>query len=149
MSEANQTQKVEIRGANIALTSREVFWKSDDGTIELNRFTGNVSAKIPKDISDRTEYAVNNGIMYGRIEIVDKVFTEEPFLPESAISVKSNATIQARRMLDEIDVSVFEEMVAKTSNPKVLDAALAIEKEDQNRKPYIACIKARINELGA
>lgn len=131
-------------GLIVRLGLGEVFWKLDSGKVELNAFTGQLTARVAGEkLTELEVQFVLNGIRTGRIIVVDK---HEKVEPVNTKWLLSEYAPRARRLLDYPDEQ-FTEVANRTYSMNVLQTALEIEKENKNREGRIRILSTKILEI--
>ena len=131
-------------GVTIALGNRDVFWKTDSGSVSLNAFTGDISTKVAgRGLSDMDVMAIVNGVRSGRIMIVDKLIKGDPV---DTTLLTSEYAPGARKLLDYND-GEFREAVESNFSIKLLKTALSLEKSGANRKERIKLLGDKLLDI--
>lgn len=138
------TPEVILGGITITLGPKEVFWRTDTGSIELNAFTGELSMKVDgKKLTDMEMGYVLNGIRTGRIIVVNKPVKGKPIDTKWQLSEYAPG---ARKLLD-YDDKQFTEAVSGNYSLRLLQTALEIEREGKNRSGRIKALSMKLTEL--
>ena len=132
-------------GIAISLAGETPFWRLESGAVELNAFTGKVSAVVPKDMSDFDKMTVVAGLNYGRIAITDKVRDEKPAVRDTAKMMEPMA-IESRKILD-LKVSEIQEALQRVHSVELCETCLIIEKTEYGREGVQKLINSRLKEL--
>lgn len=133
-----------LAGKIVELGSGATIWRSNSGNIELNMFTGKVSATVPKNLTEFELGEISRGLQYGRLKIAEKMTTKEP-INTRAINMDTLHSINI--FLDEKKISAFEQNVKRTSSATFLSLCLSVEEDDRNRPEYKKIIAERLKIL--
>lgn len=112
------------------------IWRSSSASgsgIELNAFTGKVTAKIPKGMTDFYLAEISRGIKYGRLRITEE---ERQTSPVTTREGSMDTIHSVNIFLDEKKLSVFEQNVKRTASVSFLSTCLSVEEGDRNRPEY-------------
>lgn len=134
-----------VVGLAITLAEGQSFWKLESGSIELNGFTGKVSARVGNDLSDYDKLSVVVGLNRGRIVVADEVKNAKPGVRDP-FKYSDGWYIQARRFLDE-KIDAFTDIIQNLGSVRQLKACLEIERLENDRKDYLKVINKRLTEL--
>lgn len=136
-----------IRGTIVGLASNEIYWKPESGedNLELNRMKGIVSTKVPNEISDFAAMCVIRGVRSGRLIILESEVKADPVQPVTT-SVQSDEIVTARRLLDEKDTDVFEELLERQPL-RVVEACKTLEKSEGGRDKFLDIISNRLKNI--
>ena len=133
-----------VGGIIVRLGRKEVFWRLDSGKVELNAFTGALTAKVDgRKLTEAEVYSIISGLRSGRIMVVDHM---EEGKPVNTKWLTSEYAPRARILLDNKDGS-FNEAVRRTFSLPVLETALEIEKEEKNRKERVGLLTSKLADI--
>jgi len=145
-AEPAETFSADMVKPNVAIgLDTAACWRLPSGKIELNSFTGIISAPIPDGLTQDEKEVVATALNYRRIKVVDKIEKAEPATYQE--DLLSPRMIQARRITDEKDPAKFKEWVSKQFKADVLEACIAAEQEGLNRKEYITILMSKLSAL--
>jgi len=136
----------DIPKLSIKLAEGNAMWRLESGDVELNAFTGKVSARLNDKLSDYDRISVITGLNCGNIVIADKVEDVDPIIMEVK-DMLSQTHINARIMLDETKKDKFKKDMEGIRNINLLRACAEVERSEKNRKPFIEMIDKRLKEL--
>lgn len=146
MSSEDLTVK-NIRGKIVQLSPREVFFRLESGSFEINRMIGEVAKKVPQTINDFDAGCLLRGIRAGRIFLGSKELTQEPTIINQTEPL-SERHVAARRLLDITDPGEFEVAISRGYGLHVIEACLEIEKREGNRHKFVSIINNRLSKAG-
>ena len=130
----------------ITLAEGKAYWRLESGAVELNSFTGKVSARLDSSLSEYDRMAVMFGLNSGNIIIADEVKDEEPSTLDIS-NLLSPVHINARILLDEKQKDKFIKTLSTIRNVKLLTTCAEVEMSEGKRKPFIKAIDSRLKEL--
>lgn len=119
-------------------------------TIELNAFSGNVSAKIPTGMPDDFYQEIMVSLQTGTVTLVDKLDDNtQLYQRRNAYRVANDQqTIDARIFVSELSVERLQEKLKQVTSSEFLSRCIDVESMEKNRSNVITAIKQRIQEIG-
>jgi len=136
----------DIPTLSIKLAEGKAYWRLESGAVELNSFTGKVSARLDGSLSEYDRMAVMFGLNSGNIIIANEVKDEEPSTMDIS-NLLSSVHINARILLDEKHKDKFVKTLSTIRNEKLLTTCAEVEIAEGKRKAFIKAIDSRLKEL--
>ena len=137
--------KEELFGRIIKL-NKGAFWKSAGETVEVNAFTGNITATISKEITEEDYISIVKSLRIGTIVFTDKKEKAEPAAQNISDLIPTADAARAQRILDEKDIKVFNE-AAIVLPLNMLESCLKLERSGRSREGYVKILSKKISEF--
>jgi hypothetical protein len=138
----------------VGLPKGKLIWQSNDGEIQLNAFSKNVSLELkPSELKPSTLQDIQIALEYGTLILLDGKVNEED-IQINTIDIEKdfeeNSSLQeslARFILDQ-PMTEFKKFFDKTVKAEQIKFFLIVEKKHNNRKDYIEFLNTQLSTLG-
>ena len=124
----------------------ETYPESGEYLVDLNRFSGQISKRLPAKLSEGHAKSILASLQLGTIRVYEKEVSLSPAVKNTE-DIMNPLSIEARKIISELDVDKFKDSVGYINREELIYRCIDLEKREKNREGFLKVLRARAKEL--